>query len=79
MRSRNDNGDGAFTLKMRMSMPSKRHNEAPPLKPGDEGPVGTPGTGENICRKCNGTGRVKGESCPNCLGTGRINEGVGGG
>ena len=45
----------------------------------NEGPVGTPGTGENICRKCNGTGRLKGESCPNCLGTGRINEGVGGG
>jgi hypothetical protein len=29
-----------------------------PTAPGDEAAAGTPGTGENICRHCNGTGKV---------------------
>lgn len=47
-------------------------------RPGDEAPAGTPGTGEDICPECHGTGRRDGAECPNCAGTGRIVEGVGG-
>jgi len=50
-----------------------------PLKPGDEAPPGTPGTGEDICPKCHGSGKLGGKTCPNCAGTGRITEGIGGG
>jgi DnaJ-class molecular chaperone len=50
-----------------------------PLKPGDQAPPGTPGTGENTCPKCRGTGKLDGKPCPNCRGTGKIIEGIGGG
>ena len=46
--------------------------------PGDEAPPGTPGTGENLCRACNGSGQLEGKSCPTCEGTGKIIEGIGG-
>jgi hypothetical protein len=48
-------------------------------RPGDEAPPGTPGTGENLCPRCRGSGRLDGEACPHCGGTGRIVEGIGGG
>ena len=48
------------------------------LNPGDEALPGTPGTGEDICPQCHGSGRLKGTRCPNCGGTGRIVEGIGG-
>jgi hypothetical protein len=47
--------------------------------PGDDGPSGTPGTGEDVCRVCNGSGRLEGEACRNCDGTGKVTEGIGGG
>lgn len=50
-----------------------------PLNPGDEAPPGTPGTGEDICRDCKGTGRLGERPCPTCGGTGKIVEGIGGG
>jgi hypothetical protein len=50
-----------------------------PMTPGDDAPPGTPGTGEDICPECSGTGRLNDKPCPNCGGTGRINEGIGGG
>ena len=50
-----------------------------PTSPGDEAPPGTPGTGENLCPRCNGSGRIDGRPCPECDGTGRIVEGIGGG
>ncbi len=51
-----------------------------PLNPGDEAAPGTPGTGEDICPVCSGTGKSKdGKDCPNCGGTGIIIEGIGGG
>ena len=50
-------------------------NEAP----GDEADRGTPGTGENICRHCNGTGEHDGSPCPECGGTGKVIEGLAGG
>lgn len=46
--------------------------------PGDEAPPGTPGTGENLCRHCNGTGEHDGAPCPVCDGTGKVTEGIGG-
>lgn len=45
---------------------------------GDDAPPGTPGTGEDICRVCNGDGKVDGKTCANCGGTGKVVEGVGG-
>ena len=49
------------------------------LSPGDEGPAGAPGTGENLCPECNGSGRVEAGPCPTCDGTGKVIEGIGGG
>jgi hypothetical protein len=49
-----------------------------PLAPGDEAAAGTPGTGENICRRCGGKGRIDGGVCPECEGSGKVIEGVGG-
>jgi hypothetical protein len=47
--------------------------------PGDEAAPGTPGTGENLCRHCNGTGEHDGTPCPVCGGTGKVIEGISGG
>jgi hypothetical protein len=47
------------------------------MNPGDQAPPGTPGTGENTCRECRGTGRLEGgEECPTCGGTGIVIEAV---
>jgi DnaJ-class molecular chaperone len=48
------------------------------VKPGDQVPPGTPGSGEAICPACAGTGKLDGRECENCAGTGKITEGVGG-
>lgn len=50
-----------------------------PEAPGDEAAPGTPSTGEDVCPRCDGSGRVEGGECPECRGTGRVIEGVGGG
>jgi DnaJ-class molecular chaperone len=47
--------------------------------PGDEAAPGTPGTGENICRHCKGTGEHEGRACPVCDGSGKVIEGLAGG
>lgn len=60
----------------------KAKNPAPanaPTNPGDEAAEGTPGTGEDICPACSGSGTLSGGPCPQCNGTGRITEGIGGG
>ena len=49
------------------------------MAPGDEAPPGTPGTGENICEECQGSGTLSGKPCQNCNGTGVVITGVGGG
>ena len=51
---------------------------ATPMAPGDEAPPGTPGTGENICRDCGGSGRQGGATCPTCQGAGVVTVGIGG-
>ncbi len=48
------------------------------LNPGDEATPGTPGTGEDICPECRGSGRIDGSPCPNCGGRGMIVKGIGG-
>lgn len=50
-----------------------------PQKPSDEAPPGTPGSGENLCKSCGGTGKVGPDICAECSGTGTITEGIGGG
>jgi hypothetical protein len=45
---------------------------------GDEAPPGTPGTAENVCRECGGSGRVTDAVCPSCNGSGKVTVGVGG-
>ncbi len=62
-------------------MSQQSTNEPPvPLSPGDEAPVGTPGTGENLCPHCNGSGHDSAnQPCPVCEGTGKVVTGVGGG
>ncbi|MEK8092759.1 hypothetical protein WOC76_09540 [Methylocystis sp. IM3] len=66
-------------------MPSK-----PPIRqrtPEDDPAPGAPGTGEDICPECRGTGRKTDfdtgarfdAPCPRCDGSGRIVEGIGGG
>jgi len=47
--------------------------------PGDEAAPGTPGTGENLCPRCGGSGRIDGAECRECGGTGKVIEGIGGG
>ncbi|MDB5824342.1 MAG: hypothetical protein JWR21_3046 [Herminiimonas sp.] len=48
--------------------------------PGDEAPAGTPGSGEDICPTCKGSGKtINGSACPICGGTGKVIEGIGGG
>ena len=48
------------------------------MKPGDEAPAGTPGTGETVCRRCGGSGKVGDSACPDCQGTGVVTAIVGG-
>lgn len=55
--------------------------------PEDDPAPGAPGTGEDICPECHGTGKKTDSMtgaqinapCPRCDGTGRIVEGIGGG
>lgn len=54
--------------------------QQPSLNPGDEAPAGTPGTGDDVCPVCQGSGRLEdAQPCPNCGGSGVITEGIGGG
>jgi hypothetical protein len=67
----------------RSDQPAGRRGDEPsnagvPMSPGDEAPVGTPGTGETVCPKCGGSGKLGGRDCPECEGTGKINVGIGG-
>jgi hypothetical protein len=49
------------------------------LDPGDEAAPGTPGTGEAVCHRCGGSGKVAGAMCPTCGGSGKVVHGIGGG
>jgi DnaJ-class molecular chaperone len=65
-----------------MSTPSSdsKTNPGSQLNPGDEAAPGTPGTGEDICPECHGSGKLQGGiTCRNCGGSGHVIEGIGGG
>jgi DnaJ-class molecular chaperone len=49
------------------------------LNPGDVAPPGTPGTGENICPDCQGSGKLNAQPCRICGGTGMVVTGIAGG
>jgi len=49
------------------------------LKPGDEATPGTPGTGDDVCPDCHGTGKLDGKPCATCAGSGTITRAMGGG
>ncbi|MGH1571353.1 hypothetical protein ACRAWG_12475 [Methylobacterium sp. P31] len=53
-------------------------SDTDPGKPGNEAPPGTPGTGENLCRACGGTGKIDDKTCPECQGSGKVTTGIGG-
>ena len=64
-----------------MNTPSPTPPEDPTqtaMAPGDEAPPGTPGTGENVCPDCGGSGLLDGAECAMCAGSGTVVEGVGG-
>ncbi len=48
------------------------------VNPGDHARPGTPGTGENVCPDCKGSGRLNNASCKTCGGTGKVIEGISG-
>lgn len=50
----------------------------PPSDPGDETPPGAPDTGETVCPRCGGSGRIGQAPCPNCSGRGKVNRAIGG-
>lgn len=58
-------------------MEKRKANSKP--APGDQAEPGTPGTGENICPDCRGSGRLQDRVCPTCEGSGKVTEGIGGG
>jgi hypothetical protein len=59
--------------------PSDSTPRPKPMAPGDQAPPGTPGTGEDVCPRCGGSGRLGASACPECGGSGRIVKGIGGG
>ena len=64
-------------IRLRISMAT--HID-PKRNPGDDAEAGTPGTGEDICDECSGSGKLSdGRPCPNCGGTGKVIHGIGGG
>ena len=56
----------------------KRKPDESSRNPGDEAAPGTPGTGEDVCPTCHGSGRVEGRDCEKCGGSGRITRVIGG-
>jgi hypothetical protein len=56
----------------------RQGGSAGPANPDAVSP-GSPGSGENICRRCEGSGRIDdGRECPDCGGTGKITAPIGG-
>ena len=59
--------------------PTDSSSSPRPVAPGDEATPGTPGTGEDVCPRCGGSGRLGANVCPECEGSGRVVKGIGGG
>ena len=54
------------------------HGSPTMTKPGDEAAPGTPGSGEDLCPVCHGSGQQNGQKCSNCAGSGKVIGGIGG-
>jgi DnaJ-class molecular chaperone len=69
----------AFTsaIPMRGSGAAMASVETEKKSPGDQVRPGTKQSGENICPRCKGTGRLDEKSCPDCGGSGKVIEIVG--
>ena len=52
--------------------------DASKLNPRHEAAPGTPGTGDDVCPECHGSGRISGQPCRNCGGSGRVVRVIGG-
>lgn len=61
-----------MTDRPKKSTTVQQETETAMMAPGDEAPPGTPGTGEDACPTCRGSGRMDGGDCETCLGRGRI-------
>ena len=59
--------------------PARAKESASTPNPGDQAAPGTPGTGEDVCPHCRGSGRIGNEQCSQCGGSGRVIKGIGGG
>jgi len=53
-------------------------NPDPNLNPGDDAAPGTPGTGEDVCPTCHGSGRKDADACATCGGSGKVIRAIGG-
>jgi hypothetical protein len=51
---------------LRRAPPNILDARSPKRAPGDEADPGTPGTGEDVCPQCRGSGMLDVEPCPNC-------------
>jgi DnaJ-class molecular chaperone len=69
-------GNGSGT--MGNEKPGHVYSARPSLSPGDQAEPETPEAGENLCRECQGTGRIGDKECPTCRGTGIVVEKIGG-
>jgi hypothetical protein len=70
---------GRVSTFMTKSQDRATTQDKPTLNPGDVAQPDTPGTGEDICPDCKGSGQIGNAPCPTCGGTGKIIEGIGGG
>jgi RecJ-like exonuclease len=59
-------------------MPDPSIDRTRAMNPGDEAAPGTPGTGEDVCPECHGSGRLQSGACRNCGGTGKVIRAIGG-
>lgn len=71
----------AHPLDRQQDLPATQGDAMPhhtDLNPRDEAAPGTPGTGENLCPACSGSGEKGSEKCQVCDGTGKVIKGIGG-
>lgn len=80
MATQNDSGTGQTGSSIQQQQPTSAPGaDRSKMAPGDEAAPGTPGTGEDVCRCCGGSGKMEGgKTCEECGGTGKVTVGIGG-
>jgi hypothetical protein len=71
--------DEAWAARVKDKLLGEAETPQPDRPNADEVAQGTPGSGENVCRRCSGTGMVEGRVCDECNGTGKVITPIGGG